>query len=190
MHHRGAGEVGKGKRKESTVGDRGQSSHEPAQCRSLQPLALPCWHVRPARAPCHRHTEEKKKRDQDAGSARETPSQLPKSFSTLCPRPRSIARQESMGAARLLVAQAPRGLARGGPRQSSAANTCGTRRLRGVEEGENARHSLHRAAHAAHGVQLRERDLQQRAFVLLQSESYMLPRVVVYPKRLRRQPKN
>ena len=58
--------------------------------------------------------------------------------------------------------------------------------MRGLEEGEDARHSLHRAAHAVHGLQLRERDLQQRAFVLLQSDGYM-PRVVVYPKRLQGQ---
>jgi hypothetical protein len=62
-----------------------------------------------------------------------------------------------------------RGRAQQGGR-AQQAQTGGSGCVRGLEEGKHAGHPLHSATHVAHGLQLRVRDLQQRAFVLLQPE--------------------
>lgn len=76
-----------------------------------------------------------------------------------------------------------RGRAQQGGR-AQQAQTGGSGCVRGLEEGKHARHPLHSATHVAHGLQLRVRDLQQRAFVLLQPERQLLRREVVYPQSL------
>ncbi len=54
--------------------------------------------------------------------------------------------------------------------RAQQAQTWGSGCVRGLEEGKHARNPLHSGTHVAHGLQLRVRDLQQRAFVLLQPE--------------------